>query len=87
MSTLASRLRSWIRRTLGRLQLESEMEAEIRFHVDAYTEDLVRKGVPRAEAVRRVLRPERPGRRRSRGAKWTSLQAPKLSWLSTSAAA
>ena len=54
MSTLASRLRSWIRRTLGRLQLESEMEAEIRFHVDAYTEDLVRKGVPRAEAVRRA---------------------------------
>jgi putative ABC transport system permease protein len=54
MSTLASRLRSWIRRTLGRPQLESEMETEIRFHVDAYTDDLVRQGVPRAEAVRRA---------------------------------
>jgi predicted permease len=54
MSTLASRVRSWIRRTLRRPQLESEMETEIRFHVDAYTEDLMRQGVPRAEAVRRA---------------------------------
>jgi len=54
MSTLASRVRSWIGRTLGRPQLESEMETEIRFHVDAYTEDLVRQGVPRADAERRA---------------------------------
>jgi putative ABC transport system permease protein len=54
MSTLASLVRSWIRRTLGRPQLESEMETEIRFHVDVYTEDLMRQGVPRAEAVRRA---------------------------------
>ena len=54
MSTLASRLRSWFRRTLGRPQLESEMETEIRFHVDAYTEDLERQGVSRSEAVRRA---------------------------------
>ena len=54
MSTLASRLRSWIRRTFGRPQLESEMETEIRFHVDAFTEDLVRQGVPRVEAMRRA---------------------------------
>jgi predicted permease len=30
------------------------MDAEIRFHVDAYAEDLVRQGVPRSEAVRRA---------------------------------
>jgi putative ABC transport system permease protein len=54
MSTLASRLRSWIRTTLRRPQLESEMEAEIRFHVDAQTDDLIRQGVPRPEAARRA---------------------------------
>jgi predicted permease len=54
MSALFSRLRSWMRRTLGRPQLESEMETEIRFHVDAYTEDLVRQGIPRPEAARRA---------------------------------
>ena len=51
---LWSRLRSWIRHTLGYLRSESEMDAEMRFHVEAYTEDLIRSGVPRAEAVRRA---------------------------------
>ena len=54
MRTLLSRMRSWMRRTLRRPELESDMETEIRFHVDAYTEDLMRQGVPRAEAVRRA---------------------------------
>jgi predicted permease len=54
MSALFSRLRSWMRRTRGRPQMESEMETEIRFHVDAYTEDLVRQGIPRPEAARRA---------------------------------
>jgi hypothetical protein len=30
------------------------MEAEIRFHVDAFTEDLIRQGVLRPEAYRRA---------------------------------
>jgi len=30
------------------------MDAELRFHLDAYAEDLVRSGVPRPEAVRRA---------------------------------
>jgi hypothetical protein len=30
------------------------MDAELRFHVEAYTEDLVRGGVPRQDAMRRA---------------------------------
>src|SRR6266436_6370271 len=52
--TLWIRLRSWIRNTLHRPRTESEMEVELRFHVDAYTEDLVQQGIPRAEAMRRA---------------------------------
>jgi putative ABC transport system permease protein len=32
--------------------MESEMDAELRFHIEAFAEDLVRSGVPRAEALR-----------------------------------
>jgi predicted permease len=34
--------------------MENEMDAELRFHVEAYAEDLVRSGVPRQEALRRA---------------------------------
>jgi predicted permease len=34
--------------------MESEMDVELRFHIEACAEDLVRKGVPRQEAVRRA---------------------------------
>jgi putative ABC transport system permease protein len=47
-----------IRATLGiaagRRRFEDDMSDELRFHVDAYAEDLARSGVPRAEAVRRA---------------------------------
>src|SRR5262249_25098468 len=51
---LWSRLKSWIRHSLGYARSESEMEAEIRFHMDAYEDDLVRQGISRAEAARRA---------------------------------
>jgi hypothetical protein len=54
MSTLANRLHSWIRTTLRRPRLETDMEAELCFHIDAYAEDLVRQSIPRAEAMRRA---------------------------------
>ena len=38
----------------GRKRFENDMETELRFHVDAYIEDLVRRGVERGEAVRRA---------------------------------
>ena len=34
--------------------MESEMDAELRFHIEAFAEDLVRRGVPRVEALRRA---------------------------------
>ena len=51
---LWSRVRSWVRATLGRSRMESEMDAELRFHIEAFAEDLVRNGVPRQEAMRRA---------------------------------
>ena len=52
--TLWARFRSWLGATLRRSRMESEMDAELRFHVEAYAEDLVRGGVARHEAMRRA---------------------------------
>jgi predicted permease len=51
---LWSRLRSWSRANLERSRMESEMDAELKFHMDAYANDLVRIGMPREEAMRRA---------------------------------
>jgi putative ABC transport system permease protein len=34
--------------------MESEMDAELRFHLEAFAEDLMRGGVPREQAMRRA---------------------------------
>jgi predicted permease len=34
--------------------MERDMEAELRFHIEAFAEDLMRRGVPRTEALRRA---------------------------------
>ena len=52
--TLWNRLHSWMRATLHRPRMESEMDSELRFHIEAYAEDLVGTGVPRQEAMRRA---------------------------------
>ena len=52
--TLWNRLHFWLRAILQRSRMESEMDAELRFHIEAYAEDLVRSGVPRQEALRRA---------------------------------
>jgi predicted permease len=52
--TLWNRLRSWLGATLRRARTDSEMDAELRFHLEAYAEDLVRNAVPRQEALRRA---------------------------------
>src|SRR5258708_11681930 len=54
--TLWSRLQSWAGATLRRSRMESEMDAELRFHLEAYAEDLVRGGVAREDAMRRGRR-------------------------------
>jgi hypothetical protein len=73
---LWSRIRSWVHVILRRSRMESEMDAELRFHIEAFAEDLVRSGASRQEAMRRwphrrrdvcrstgVARPRRAGRR------------------------
>jgi len=52
--TLLSRIPSWLRAVFHRERSEREMDAELRFHLDARTEDLIRSGVPREEAQRRA---------------------------------
>ena len=52
--TLWAQFRSSLRATVRRSRMESEMDAELRFHMEAYAEDLVRGGVPREEAMRRA---------------------------------
>ena len=52
--TLGNRLRSWLRTILQRARMESEMDAELRFHMESCAEDLTRDGVPRQEALRRA---------------------------------
>ena len=49
-----SRIYLWIRATLLRSQVESEMDAELRFHIEAFAEDLIRGGTPPKEAMRRA---------------------------------
>ena len=52
--TMWKRLRLWLRAIMLRSRMESDMDAELQFHIAAFAEDLVRIGVPRDEAVRRV---------------------------------
>lgn len=49
-----SRLRSSMQGLFSRSRVESEMETELRFHIETYVEDLIRGGVPREEASRRA---------------------------------
>ncbi len=51
---LWSQLHSWVRAMLRRSRMEREMDAELRFHIEAFAEDLVRSGVSREEALRRA---------------------------------
>ena len=43
---LFARLRSWFKWIVKRTRLESEMEAEVRFHIESYAADLIHRGVP-----------------------------------------
>ncbi len=52
--TLWSRFRSWFHTTLRRSLMESEMDAELRFHIEARADHLMRGGMTREEAMRRA---------------------------------
>ena len=49
-----TRMRSWFRAMRHRSRTESEMDAELRFHIEAFADDFERSGVPRHEALRRA---------------------------------
>ena len=49
-----TRIRSWLRAVADRLRTEREMDAELRFHIEAVAEDLVRSGFSAEEALRRA---------------------------------
>ncbi|HEV2116060.1 MAG TPA: ABC transporter permease [Terriglobales bacterium] len=51
---LWNRVHSWLRATLRRSRMESEMDAELLFHMEARAEDLMRGGVAGEEAMRRA---------------------------------
>ena len=51
---MIDRLRSLLNALFRRGRFEENMADELRFHIDAYAEDLERSGVPRAEARRRA---------------------------------
>jgi putative ABC transport system permease protein len=52
--TVWNQLCSWLHATLGRSRMENEMDAELRFHIESYVEDLARGGMVRQEAMRRA---------------------------------
>jgi predicted permease len=54
MSTLYARTRSLASSIFHRNRLESEIDAEIRFHMESRTGDLVREGLTQREAARRA---------------------------------
>src|SRR5207253_9572460 len=49
-----NRIWSSARAVARRSRMEREMDAELRFHIEAFTEDSVCRGVPREEAMRRA---------------------------------
>ena len=49
---LVARLRSWLKWIVNGRRLDREMETEIRFHIESYAAELVRKGVSQQEAMR-----------------------------------
>jgi len=51
---LGSQIRSWMRAVMGRARMESDMDTELRFHMEAYADDLQRQGVAHEEALRRA---------------------------------
>jgi predicted permease len=51
---LTARFRSWLKWIVKGRRLESEMETEVRFHIDSYAADLVRQGLPKGEAMRQA---------------------------------
>jgi len=53
--SLIARVKSWLRVSSRRADFESEMQDEMRIHLELYQADLRRRGVPDEEARRRAF--------------------------------
>ena len=49
-----SKVRSWWKAVTHRAALDSQLDAELSFHIDAYAEDLMHQGIEREDALRRA---------------------------------
>ena len=76
MNKLKARFRSWLRSVRQRTRLETEMEEEIRFHLEARAADLVRGGLEPRKAMRQArlefggVESHKDGMRSSLGLRW-----------------
>ena len=52
--SLYSRMRTWWHAVTCGSDLDSQVDEELRFHIESYAEDLMRGGMPREEAMRRA---------------------------------
>ncbi|HTS78372.1 MAG TPA: ABC transporter permease [Bryobacteraceae bacterium] len=66
----------WIHRLLRRGQMEQQLDKELRFHIDQYTQDLIAQGIDPVEARRRArielggLEQSKEACRDARGTRW-----------------
>ncbi len=76
MSAFLARAKSLFRSIARRRRLESEIDAEIGFHLESRTEDLIREGFSSREAARRArlefgaVAAHKDGIHRSLGLRW-----------------
>src|SRR5580692_4621719 len=52
--SLGSRLRTWWRGVAHGVEVNSQLDEELQFHIESYADDLVRSGLSREEAMRRA---------------------------------
>ncbi|HSY01001.1 MAG TPA: permease prefix domain 1-containing protein, partial [Acidobacteriaceae bacterium] len=52
--SLRSRFSTWWRAVRRSPEINAQIDDELRFHIESYADDLVRRGVPREEAHRRA---------------------------------
>lgn len=52
--SLLARTKSWLRAAAFRPRLERKMDEELAFHLESYTNELIRRGVPPEEAARQA---------------------------------
>ena len=52
--SLSSRMKTWWRAAVRGAQVNAQVEEELRFHIESYAEDLMRRGLSREEAMRQA---------------------------------